>query len=70
MAAEIDGDPEIFKILATDEQNDLALIKGDYINKNFFKSEYERSSFGEVLLLLDIHLIQNLAQALNLQEEL
>ena len=37
MAAEIDGDPKIFKILATDEQNDLALIKGDYINEKYLE---------------------------------
>ena len=66
MAAEIDGDPKIFKILATDEQNDLALIKGDYVNKNCLNLSTRGAVFGEDILAFGYPLDTELSSSVKL----
>ena len=66
MAAEIDGDPKIFKILATDEQNDLALIKGDYINENFLNLSTKGAVFGEDIVAFGYPLDTELSSSVKL----
>ena len=54
------------KILATDEQNDLALIKGDYINENFLNLSTKGAVFGEDIVAFGYPLDTELSSSVKL----
>ena len=66
MASLINGEPYQFKILVTDKLNDLALLKGDYKNKNYLNINSLGADFGEDIVTFGYPLSDQLSSSVKL----
>ncbi len=63
MASSIRGDIHYFKVLALDEVNDLALLVGDYKNKNYLNINFGGANFSEDIMAFGFPLAQDLSSS-------
>ncbi len=66
MASKINGVTHLFRILALDERNDLALLRGEYRNKNYLNINVMGAEFGEDIMAFGFPLAENLSSSVKL----
>ena len=66
MASVINGKTYIFNIITLDKTNDLALLKGEYRNKNYLNIDIVGADFGEDIVTFGYPLSEDLSSTIKL----
>ena len=66
VVSKINGDNKFFKVLKTDEVNDLGLIKSDYINPDFLSIKSSGAEYGEDIVAFGYPLADALSTSVKL----
>ena len=66
LASYINGETHIFKIIALDKRNDLAVLRGDYRNKTYLNINVMGPDFGEDIMAFGFPLAENLSSSVKL----
>lgn len=66
VVAKIKGEIEYFKIISTDQKNDLGLIKGNYISQNYLSIKDSGAEFGEDIVAFGYPLSDALSSSVKL----
>ena len=66
VAAKIKGEIKYFKILSTDQKNDLGLIKGNYVSQNYLSIKDSGAEFGEDIVAFGYPLSDALSSSVKL----
>ncbi len=66
LASNINGKTYIFNILALDNRNDLALLRGEYRNKTFLNINPSGAEFGQDIMAFGFPLAENLSSSVKL----
>ncbi len=66
LASYINGETHLFKIIALDKRNDLALLRGEYRNKTYLNINILGAEFGEDIMAFGFPLAENLSSSVKL----
>lgn len=66
LASYINGETHLFRIIALDKRNDLALLRGEYRNKTFLNINVMGAEFGEDIMAFGFPLAENLSSSVKL----
>ena len=66
LASYINGETHLFRIIALDQRNDLALLRGEYRNKTYLNINVMGAEFGEDIMAFGFPLAENLSSSVKL----
>ena len=66
LASYINGETHLFRTIALDSRNDLALLRGEYRNKNFLNINPMGAEFGQDIMAFGFPLADNLSSSVKL----
>lgn len=66
LASYINGETHLFRIIAMDQRNDLALLRGEYRNKTYLNINVMGAEFGEDIMAFGFPLAENLSSSVKL----
>ena len=66
LASYINGQTHLFRIIALDKRNDLALLRGEYRNKTYLNINILGAEFGEDIMAFGFPLAENLSSSVKL----